>query len=166
MIKMIGKTVRGIIGTRERVGTIYDITADGSRIWVETESDLYVVDAEAVEIVEEQPKRKGSASMTFGKYEILDCFEEVEARFLTVDVLVKGKTKEEVEANFEALADRLVEVSNYTFEWSTCPTVDEYNGVWSYHEMFTLEYEHGFMTEMKKDLMADFKAVKKEMGLK
>lgn len=104
--------------------------------------------------------------MKVGKYVVTDCFDEVIDRFVTVDVELKGTSEKEVEDNFLVLAEKLEEMSNVTIEWSTCATVEEDKGTWIYQDMFTLEYEHGFMTEIKKDLMADFRAIKKEMGLR
>ena len=167
MINMIGKKVKGMIGASIKEGTIYDITADGSKIWVETSKDIYVVDASAVEIVEEVKKEKASASVQFGKYEHEDMFGEVEFRQLTVDITLTAETEEGVEALWGKFAERLEEVADVEISWSTCPTVDKNrNGSWYYAEGFVVDYEHGMMTEIKKDFMADFKAVKKEFGIR
>lgn len=167
MINMIGKTVRGIIGATEKIGVIYDITADGSKVWVETSEDLYVVEASAVEVVEEVKTEKASASVEFGKYELTNFFDEVEARYMTVDIVLTAETEEGVEALWSKFADKLEEASDLEIGWSTCPTVDKNsNGSWYYAESFCVPYEHGFMAEMKKDFKSDFKAVKKEMGIR
>ena len=184
MMNMIGKKVRGIIGATEKVGVIYDITADGSKVWVETSEDLYVVDINAVEVLSEEVEaeavaeavveevnevrfEKASASVEFGKYEHENIFGEIEYRMLTVDITLTAKTEEGVEALWSKFAERLEEVSNIDIQWSTCPTVDKNSkGSWYYSESFCVDYEHGMMTEIKKDFMADFKAVKKEFGIR
>ncbi|MDK0636911.1 hypothetical protein P5F55_13900 [Clostridium perfringens] len=110
--------------------------------------------------------KKVSASIEIGKYVDLDIFEEVNGRYIAVDIEVKASSEEEVEKAFDLLAEKLEAVSSIEIDWSTCPTIDEYNGVWVYSESFCVEYEHGYMTELKKEIKADFKAVKKELGFK
>ena len=175
-LEQLGKSATGTIKTWSGIvtveGTIYDVTADNKKVWIETADDMYVVPAESVKIKEEgegeSPAEKlgGSASIIFGKYEQEDVFGEVDARFLTVDMEVKAKTKEEASDILETLSERLAEVSDVDITWACCPESDEYRGKAYCSDMFTLQYEHGFMGEMKKGLMADFKAVKKSLGIR
>lgn len=109
---------------------------------------------------------KASASMTFGKYVDMDMFEEVNGRYLAVDVEVKASSEAEVEEAFQMLAEQLEAEASVEIDWALCPTIEENNGVWSYQDCFCIEYDHGYMTAMKKALKAEFKAVKKVLGFK
>lgn len=55
-IKDLGKnakaTVKAHCANFEIKGTIYDVTEDGSKVWVETTEDIYVVDADQVIITD------------------------------------------------------------------------------------------------------------------
>lgn len=113
-----------------------------------------------------EKKIKASASMTFGKYVDMDMFEEVNGRYMTVDVEVKASTEAEVEEAFDLLAEKLEAEASVDVDFAQCPTITEENGTWVYQDCFCLEYEHGSMTEMKKDLRVDFKTVKRELGFK
>ena len=129
-------------------------------------SDLAIARFAKVYAENNQKKIKASASMTFGKFVHMDMFEEVEGRYLAVDVEVKASTEAEVEEAFELLADKLKAEASVDVDFALCPTISEENGTWIYQDCFCLEYEHGSMTEIKKDLRADFKAVKKVLGFK
>lgn len=112
-------------------------------------------------------KKKASAKLTFEKWEDTDWLtDEREGRYINIDIEVKAETKAEAEAIFDELAEKLEEVADVEISWSTCPSCEEYKKGFYYADSFIIEYEHGFMTEIKKDLMKDFKSVKKEMGIR
>lgn len=111
--------------------------------------------------------KKPSAKVDFVKYEHEDIFGEIEYRQLCVDITLTANSEEEVNELWDKFTERLEEVSYIDIRWSTCPTIEEEKeGVWTYFESFVVDYEHGMMTEIKKDFMADFKSVKKEMGIR
>ena len=108
-------------------------------------------------------KNNISASMMFGKF----VNEDTEERYITVDIEVRGNSEEEVENAFIKLSDKLENEGSINIKFAKCPTIEEEkNGRWIYQDAFIIEYEHGCMTEIKKDLKKDFKSFKKELKLR
>lgn len=85
-------------------------------------------------------------------------------RELTVTVTVTAKSDLEAEKAFNKLADHLGDTSDTEIVWSTCPTIEEEKGKFTYTEIFSVQYEHGFMAGIKKDLRNCFKISKKALG--
>lgn len=169
MLNMIGKKVNAKIGNTIKTGTIYDINTNGSKIWVQTNEDIFIVNSENVTEIKEVPTKteKASSTITFGKYEHEDIFGEIEYRQLTIDITLTSETEEGVNNLWEIFSKKLEATSDLEINWSTCPTIDQNkNGMWYYAEGFTIDYEHGCMTEIKKDFMDDYKTVKKELGIR
>ena len=170
-MEILNKKAIGTIGNNKIEGVVYDYTEDLKIIWIETKEDVYKLNSENVEIIEEvieENKIKGSATVEFSKYENKNCFDEVEYRTLGIDIIVTSDTKENVELLFDIISNKLEEKSDLDINWSTCPSIyyDHIKNKWYYIEGFDIEYEHGNMTEIKKDLKKVFKQVKKEIGVK
>ena len=141
-------------GTEER-----KVWEEVSELATKRFAELYVKSTKKTE--------KASASVQFGKFEHENFFGEIEYRQLTVDITLTAETEEGVENLWYELAEKLEEASDLDICWSTCPTIEQNrNGSWYFSESFCVEYEHGMMGIIKKEFMADFKAVKKEMGIR
>ncbi len=82
-------------------------------------------------------------------------------------ITVKSNTKNEAENIFEDIAYRLVsELSDYNVELSCCPYSDEYDDYFQYGDALIVPFEYGSMKEIHKDIMREWKAIKKELGVK
>ena len=98
---------------------------------------------------------KASASLQFGAY----TFEEGQ-RVMDVTMTVKSADAESV---FDALATRLEnELSYHDVQFMRCP--DEMEG--QYVDSFVVEYSHGSMADIKKEIMGAFKSIKKELCIR
>ena len=85
MKNLLGKKVKFVNGSKVETGVIYDITADGKKVWIETKEDMFVVLMENVELIKETPKEK--VKMSFAKNESRDVItDELESRSLVVYV--------------------------------------------------------------------------------
>lgn len=144
----------------------HEAGTEGRNTWEEI-SDLAIKRFVKLFVKASKKTEKASASVEFGKYEHEDIFGEIDYRQLTVDITLTAETEEGVEALWGKFAKRLEEVSEVEIGWSTCPVIEtNRKGSWCYTESFAVDYEHGMMSEIKKEFMADYKAVKKEFGIR
>ena len=111
-------------------------------------------------------KLKGSASLEFGKYQTENAWGEFEDRVVTVDMTVRADSEEAVEEAFEKLSEQLKALADVEVKWACCPVIEEDNKGWYYTDMFSIPYEHGEMTSIKKDIRKAFAEAKKGLGLK
>ena len=133
-------------------GIIYDITKDGMTVWVETNEDIYKVSASEVELI--QVNTKGhSASISFSKYED----EYSDSRHLAIDLAVKGLNATQV---FNLIAEQMESDLNINF--LRCPEVEEGMHI----DSFTIDYDHGEMGNIKKEITNIFKSIKKKLGVR
>ena len=108
---------------------------------------------------------KGSASMQFNSVINEDNWGEVEDRYISIDVTFTSESEEAV----EKIADKFIEKfeEEADVEFARCPDIIKLkNGKYQYTDMFTVDYDYGYMAEIRKDLKTAFKAVKKEMGIR
>lgn len=148
-------------------GTIYDMTS--TTVWIENEEDIFKTSIESVQEIKEEVKNEvrlnkvASAKLEFSSV-LKDEYSNVHRRFFTAYITVTSKNEDDnskIESIFDELVDKVVANCNYDIQVDGCPTI-EYN---SYCDGITLEYEHGSMTDIKKDIREAFKQSKKEMGL-
>ena len=171
LIKEINKLNMGeahsLIGLAFNRAMEFECGTEERKVWEEI-SDLATKRFAKLYANASKRKQKASARVDFGKYEHEDIFGEIEYRQLTVDVTLTAETEDEVEALWEKFTERLEEVADVETNWSACPTIGQSHktGAWYYCDSFVVDYDHGMMTEIKKDFMKDFKAVKKEMGIR
>ena len=128
------------------------------RIALEKEEQERNIVVETVEV--ETKKLKGSARLDFAKYESEDFFGET-SRAVDTNLIVTAATEEEAEEILSAIANEL------EIELCDCREIEKLsNGKVRVYDIFMVEYDHGYMAKTKKDLMADFKAVKKDLGIR
>ena len=153
MKNLLGKKVKFVNGSKVEFGTIYDITADGKKVWIETKEDMFVVLMENVELIKETPKEK--VKMSFAKNESRDAItDELESRSLVVYV---ESTNEDLLIEFcSRMSEELGE------EFAQCPYVE--NGLFG--DAMYLPFEYGNMSALKDDIKYVFKKIKKEFGIR
>ena len=85
---------------------------------------------------------------------------ESTTRQLEVEMEVVGDNAEVI---FEILSERLEDALKYLDARFSHYTTNEGN---TFADVFFIEYTHGEMTAIKNDIMKQFKAIKKELGIK
>ncbi len=95
------------------------------------------------------------------KSEDVNHWGEVEKRYLIFYTTLSSKN-----SSFEALEDTLYNVAEYMeskldIEFSYCPYQDDYKNIKSYGDGFYIEYNHGDMMDIKKEVMQAWKEAKK-----
>lgn len=109
-----------------------------------------------IEEVEEVKKVKASAKINFKKYEQENIYGEVVSRQLIVDVDVKAGNDQQAKELLYAMADKM------DYEWFGCTEVE--NNVAS--DAFSVDFEYGQMSDVKKEIMEAYKQAKKSLGIR
>ena len=89
------------------------------------------------------------------------------------DLYVEGETQAEVEEIFDMIDNWFIEAQGYEGKtpFAYCPSVEEYEGVWSYYDSINVEYLKDMwmmdtVAETRKEFMADWRKCKKEITTK
>lgn len=154
------------------LATQYSYSSDEFKLIMER---VEMVDSELVAIHQElniEPKhgaRKCSAKLDFTKWEKVDFFDEVEDRYINVNIEITGTSVEEVNEAYDKLSAIMVEeLDEYDFQFANCPDeeVNERTGKVYYRECAIVPYEHGSTSSIKKDIMNVWKNAKKRVGVR
>ena len=103
-------------------------------------------------------KIKGSASISFGKFEN----DYNEKRYLTVDITTKSSTLKNAKILLDAIIKKLEACNKLEINFYGCPAEEEK----TITDGFVLEYEHGEMTDIKQYLKDIFKQTKKDLCIR
>ena len=105
---------------------------------------------------------KGSAAIAFGKYEDINMFEEVDKRYISIDITTKSNTLENAEILLDRIIDKMEALDN-NINFSRCFAEMDANSI---NDCFILEYEHGEATDTKDHIKDIFKQVKKDLKIR
>ena len=105
---------------------------------------------------------KGSAAISFGKYEDINMFEEVEKRYISIDITTKSNIIENAEILLNNIIDKMESLDN-NIKFSRCFAEMDTNSI---NDGFILEYEHGAAADTKDYIKDMFKQVKKELKIR
>lgn len=118
------------------------------------------------DIVNVKETIKVTGKMEIAKFESRDQWEEVGYRTLSFypQLSTTNGTHEELE---EIMCDITTYMENeLDIEFIRCPSQDEHKGVKSYTDSFDIEYRHGDMKQLKKEVMQVWKQAKKHFGIR
>ena len=103
-------------------------------------------------------KIKGSASISFGKFEN----DYNEKRYLTVDITTKSSTLKNSKILLNAIIKKLETCNKLEINFYGCPAEEGK----TITDGFVLEYEHGEMTDIKQYIKDIFKQAKKDLCIR
>ena len=148
-IDLIGGTKLSEVKELEK----YDIQIEEQ--WTEGETTkIYVT------LSEKAPK--GSARIEFSKYEKIDMFDEVEKRFITVDITTKSNNLENAEKLLDLISAKMEELDN-DIKFHKCHAELDNNSI---ADGFILEFYYGEAEDTKKYIKDLFKQIKKSLGIR
>lgn len=132
---------------------------DGKELAIVTTENGNTFPVTADEIVNTKVKITGKMEQL--KHESFDFFGDREERTLAFypTLTTKNGSLEDLERAFDLIAEYMKKELDITF--SRCPYDEEFNGVIKYGDSFYIEYTHGDMKEIKKEVMVVWKEAKK-----
>ena len=113
-------------------------------------------------ILEEKAPIKGSASIKFSKYEDVNIFEEVEQRYIAIDITTKSNIIENAKILLDLIIEKMQKLDE-EIKFCLCPSEVGNNSI---SDGFVLEYYHGEATDTKNYIKDLFKQVKKDLKIR